>query len=383
ESRPRGTVLVIVMVTLLVATAALLLFIEKASNDLLVASRDIQGQRLRREAYSALETTLAVLEDFRVVGGGLRSPAEGWGDPLGWCGYEPGEGRIVEVAFADESGKLSLPRTQFATFVELFKSWNLPQSDAEQLADALLSWMREDYEPTSAAAPRPEDYERAPLPFRPPGRSLRSFSELAAIDLVRERFFDENGNPNELWTHFTNAVSLFDFQRPNINAASPELLNALAGYDDMQQRQLSDYLQGKGAYQQKGPGYFRDAGEVATVLGVSGEVGGFGAEIRALRIMVTVHEGRTSYRLTAIVAPPGGANAVKPRKTEAETKEDTNATAASPAKVPTAGNAGATSSSALDGSEAQAKKLNYPFTLLEIRENDAIPTQPVVAVVKP
>jgi len=122
---------------------------------------------------------------------------------------------------------------------------------------------------------------------------------------VRERFFDENGNPNELWTHFTNAVSLFDFQRPNINAASPELLNALAGYDDMQQRQLSDYLQGKGAYQQKGPGYFRDAGEVATVLGVSGEVGGFGAEIRALRIMVTVHEGRTSYRLTAIGAPPG------------------------------------------------------------------------------
>jgi len=99
-------VLVIVMVTLLFATFALIAFIEKATNDLLVEQREAETKRLRMEAYSALEVTLAVLEDFRQVGNGLHSPAEGWNDPLTFAGYTPTEDRTVEVAFEDESGKI-------------------------------------------------------------------------------------------------------------------------------------------------------------------------------------------------------------------------------------------------------------------------------------
>ena len=86
--RERATVLVIVLVTLLFATTALLLFIEKASTDLIVHVRDSDRVRLRQEAYSALETTLAVLVDFQEVLGGLHSPAEGWAEPLEWGDYD-------------------------------------------------------------------------------------------------------------------------------------------------------------------------------------------------------------------------------------------------------------------------------------------------------
>ena len=82
----RGSVLLIVLVTLVFATSALLLFIEKAGTDLLVPIREADANRLRLEAYSALETTLAVLEDFREVSEGLHSPAEGWSDPLAFAG---------------------------------------------------------------------------------------------------------------------------------------------------------------------------------------------------------------------------------------------------------------------------------------------------------
>src|SRR6218665_587606 len=119
--RSRGSVLLIVLVTLVFATSALLLFIEKATPDLLVPIREADASRLRLEAYSALETTLAVLEDFREGGDGLHSPAEGWRDPLGFAGYAPeAEDRTVEVTLEDESEKLPLPSVKPEVLVALF-----------------------------------------------------------------------------------------------------------------------------------------------------------------------------------------------------------------------------------------------------------------------
>ena len=65
DPRLRSSVIVLVLVTLVFTAAALTAFIEKASNDLLVEIREADSQRLRQEAFSAMEVTLAVLEDFR------------------------------------------------------------------------------------------------------------------------------------------------------------------------------------------------------------------------------------------------------------------------------------------------------------------------------
>lgn len=355
----RGSVLVIVLVTLMFATFALVAFVEKASDDLIVEAREASAIRLRKEGYSALEVTLGVLEDFRQVNGALHSPAEGWADPLGFAGWEPQNGRTVDVVFEDESGKLSLPHVESVTFVNLFKGWGMAQSDAERLADSLLGWMRKDHVSSSARQP---DYEQGPIPYLPPQRSLRTYAELAAIDYARQVFYDEKGQPNELWHRFVNAISLLDFKQTNLNGLNGSLLNDLGVIDISQQRQFDDYRNGTGAQARRGPGFFENPSDAAGILGAQ-TLSGFGTQISALRINLTVKEGRSSFRLSVVVAPvSGGAKLVAEAPSPSDPTSSQNA--------PTT----AASAPAATGSDAQAaaKKLNYPFTLLEIRENAEI-----------
>lgn len=372
----RGSVLVIVMVTLLFAALALVAFMERAGVDLIVDQRDVLARRLRQEAYSALEVTLAVLSEFREAGQGLRSPAEGWGDPLAFAGYVPGEGREVQVAFEDESGKISLPRADATVLTQLFRSWEMPEPDAKALTDALLGWTRKNHTYLTTVI---EDYEQMAIPYESPGRSLRSFQELAAVVKFRELFYDKEGRPNELWQRFAGAVSLFDFQRPNINGARPDTLAAVGLFDPNQRRSIEEYLRGTGRFQTQGPGFFQDAAEAQRIaLGTGGATGGFGASIAALRIRITVLDGKTSYRLTAVVAPPGGATAVTTTATSQKVRSRGPAgrqPGGPPASVPAASASSQSRASTGQGQAPAARDLRYPFTLLEIRENDV--TSPV------
>lgn len=377
RTRQRGSVLVIVLVTLAFTTLALVAFMEKASTDLLVEARDATAARLRMEAYSALETTLAVLEDFRAVGRGLHNPSEGWADPLGFADWKPKDGVTVEVSFEDESGKISLPRVDALTLKNLFEAWEIPANDAENLADALMGWMKRDHLYATALTP---DYDRAVLPYTEPGRPLRSFDELAAIELARDVFY-KDGKPNELWHRFASSVSLFNFQRSNINAANADVLASHGQFDEVQRRLLGEYLSGTGAYQIQGPNWFTNMGAVRAVTGVAGNPNGFGTTISALRINLLVKEGLSVYRLSAVVAPvQGGATTVQTTATDSRNNAPANATQGlanpgRPSNLPTA--------SANPRAASNAKRINYPFTLLEIRENDEIVQAPPPAVVAP
>lgn len=376
--RRRGSVLVIVMVTLIFATIALITFMEKASVDLLVDQRDVLTRRLRMEAYSALEVTLGVLNVFHEAGNGLRSPAEGWSDPLVFVGYTPGEGRVVEVTFEDESGKISLPRANAVVLTNLFKNWGILQADAEGLADAMLGWTKRDHVYSSSVQP---DYESRPLPYLAPGRSLRSFQELAAIEKIRETLYDADGRPNDLWKRFADSVSLLDFQRPNINGAKADTLAALGQFDDTQRQNLADYLRGTGTYLSQGPRFFGSPNEAQSIAGPTGDTGAFSSTISALRINLTVRDGRTEFKLSTVIAPPNGATTVQTTATAA--RAQTSAAAAQSATKqqnrPNAAQATprAGSNQASNQQNAAAKRnLKYPFTLLEIRENDEIPPPP-------
>ncbi len=385
--RRRGSVLLIVLVTLVFAAAALTLFIEKADTDLLVDIRAADAARLRLEAYSALETTLGVLEDFRIVCNGLHGPAEGWGNPLEFAGYEAlEEGNAVEVALEDESAKLSLASIKPEVLTELFKYWQVPQDRAEQLTDALMGWMKKDYVATSTNAPRISDYEAAPQPFDPPLRPLRSFAELMAIEgVVRGSFFDEAGQPNDLYRRFTEAFSLYRFKTPNINGNKLEPLLAQSIYDDQQQRRINEYLTGAGTYQTQGPGFFKTTRTIAAVAGGQPAKLGYGTTVAALRINVTVRHGLASFQLTAVIAPDKGATVVPPSNvTSTDVSDISTDTATNAASTvvdqkaqPSNGQANATPTAV-----PTAIKLNYPFTFLEIRENDK-PVLPTPVPAKP
>ena len=370
----RSSVIVLVLVSMLFTAAALTAFIEKAGNDLLVEVRQADAKRLRQEAFSALEVTLAVLEDFRQADNGLHSAAEGWSDPLGWAGWTPSESRKVEVSFQDESGKIPLKRADVTTLTNLFLYWQMSPSDAERLADALEGWMQNGYVYTTAITP---DYQDAAIPYAEPARPMRSFSELSSVIYARDVFFDENGLPNELFWRFVNDVSIFNYSQPDANGANGDVMAALGQYTDAQRQHISDYLSGTGQYAQQGQNYFMNTGTLGAVAGLGGNANVFGTTISALRVNVVVHDGRSQYRLSAVVSPQGGATINQTSATNAAAAEHAPPTTAS-TPVTNTSRPSSTATSA-KASAAASQSINYPFTVLEIVEDDEIPQQPPAA----
>jgi len=367
----RSSILVVVLITLLFAAAALTALVEKAGNDLMVEVRQADARRLRQEAFSALEVTLAVLEDFRQADSGLRSTSEGWGDPLGWASWAPGEGRKVEVTFQDESGKIPLSHTDLTTLTSLFEAWQMPPSDAARLADAILGWMQSGYVYSTTVAP---DYGSAQIPYAEPQRPLRSYGELAAIAYAKDVFFDENGLPNGYYWRFVNDVSIFKYPQPDANGANADVMAAVGQYSDSQQQHISDYVNGTGQFAQQGQQWFQNPTTLAAVAGVGGNAGAFATTISALRVNVTVREGRSSFRLSAVVAPQGGATINQTAATNAAAAASTSS-ASSSSSVTSAAQPSSTATSAAT-SAAASQSINYPFTILEMQEEDEIPLPP-------
>ena len=239
--RPRqketGSVLLIVLVTVVFATTALVAFIDRADDDLIVPMRHAGANRMRAEAYAALETTLAVLVDWRAANGNnLRSPAEGWGDPLNldWVQYAPSS-RKITITYDDESGKIPLPTATAQNLTDFFTFYGESADVAALLTDSLQVWMKRGYTPTASGATDPATFQQDTIPFTAPARALRSWEELRSIDGVNEHFYDANGRFTPLGKRFIGAFSLYSFTTPNVNAGKPDTLAVLAKMDEGQQ----------------------------------------------------------------------------------------------------------------------------------------------------
>ena len=359
-SRPlrRGSVIVLVLLTVFLAAFLLAKFVQRAGTEMLADARAADQARLRREAYSALEVTLAVLADFRANDGGLRSPAQGWDDPLDYAGYQPEGGRTVQVEYEDESGKLSLPGANAAALQNLLQQIGLARAEAELTTDALLGWTLPEH---LAASPEtdPHNYERRALPHGPALRPLRTFAELASIEYARDFFFDPNGEPTEIFRAFRASVSLYSFSKINLNTASPAAL-AAAGIDANQSEAMRAHTARQAAT--GGTPFFNSVNEATPLLGANAPLNQLGVEVSALRIKITVRDGVATYRLEAVIAPPGGATLAPAPKPLASDEKTPSATAPAPATTPTA--------------NTNTKKLDYPFKVLEIVE-DAAASDPV------
>jgi len=406
----RASIIIVVLIMMAVASMAMVIFMEKVANDTTVEIRAADASRMRLEAYSAMETVIGTLEDYRSALGALRSPAEGWGvppnDALAFAGYELADfdenGRpryyginpdyTVEVTFEDESGKLSLPNINATRLNNLFAYWGLETDTAAKLTDALLGWMRKDYISATAGAPQAQDYSSGDLPFLPPGRTLRSFDELASIDFVRDFFYDENGRPNDYYRRFTKVFSLYDFPTTNINGATPDVLGALGSQDPDTDEKLSEFINGADPAAGGVPGWFASRSEISQLLGDSPATA-LGVTISALRIIVTVRQNQASYRLNCLISvPPGGNGAKIPsgwsqlRPAGAVTSGSAAPGSVSAANMSTSANAssssvrGASQAAALGGGAATSTasavpvaNLRYPYVYLEVRENDQLP----------
>lgn len=299
RSRRGGSVIVVVLVTLLLASLMLTKFMESSAVELTLATRQADRERLRADAYAALETALAVMAEIKAVDEDLYSPEQGWKDPYGYAGESPREGVTAEFAFTDESGKISLPGLRFDEMVELAQALGLGENDARRFSDGLFAWTTADHTPQDIEA-EASRYERDAIPHRTPRRSLRSWEELRAVRVAREYVYDEKGVLTAFGQALRDNLSLYEYQGANVNALAPAV-GAWLGWDPTQTAALASYQAGKGPRAAGAPPWFRGMGEVRAIIGANAEMDGLDATVKLVRVEVTVREGQASMRLAALV----------------------------------------------------------------------------------
>ena len=347
--RPRrGSVILFVLGVIFLTAFLLTRLIDRAGGELLAETKAASRTVLRDEAYSALEVSLAVLADASVNDGGLHAPQQGWSNPLEYASYQPPPGYEITVTFEDETGKLPLATVSAVVLQKYLEAVGATKSEAERLADALLAWTEADYLPTTSDAD-PRAYESSPLPYAPPQRALHTFTELRAVAVARDLFFDADGRWNELGEKFRADASLQSFAHVNVNTARPAVLVAL-GLDPTHASALADELK-PAADPRRESKYYRTIGDAAAVHGAELNQAGLGADVQCLRVLVAVKQGGHVFHLAAVIQPgaAGTAGAVTPPP-----PADPNATPATP----------------VDPRPVTSKRIDYPFRILELLEND-------------
>lgn len=353
----RGAVLVFVLILIVVGCAALTRFQEKAMNELAGEGYYVQRDRLRGDAYSALETTLGVLAEFREVDGGLYAPAQGWGDPLVFAGYAPREGVTIKVSFDDENAKLSLRQaeTEEAAFLALFDDLGFSTAEAADLTDSLLDWIDQDdsLRPHGAES---REYGDAELKYLAANAVPRSFEELAALKGFSELMFTKTGYPTERFEQFKQRVSLYSNGTLNLNTAPEEVLRLTGVFSDANLAALStalDTVDGKRGT--SGSKFYRSLNELSGVMGELPQGARLNVRTQTLGVVIEVQERTAVYRLRAVVNLNGGG-------AQANTRAD-----------PRAANGPSRRAGAMVGAPGQ---LQYPFGFLELVEDPPPSTIP-------
>lgn len=409
KTRRRGSVIVVVLVLITLASLLLARFMEDNSLELAMATREVDKSRLRSEAMSELELALAVIAEIRAIDlNKIHAPSQGFDDPHAYSGIPLRDGLEVNFEYEDESGKLPLSTLDKNSLIQLLYSLGLEQREAERVADAMVAWTSKKYESIEEDA-TDAAYQRARLSFKPARRPLRSFEELRTIGVAKDYFFDEDGNATELLEAFKECVSLYTFGDTNINTASDALLLA-QGLDERQvglirERQDEQKKRAAGT-----PPYFRVTDEVRRLIGTAGSLQRFDDEVHLMWIRVTVKEGQAKCRVSALVAlrddvtftnpvaSPETAPAIDAltgtstaarglSSNTAASTSSTGITATTRATSTAMGAAKATAtltpgvvptptSAVTLGGRTAGTSINYPFQILEWREDNGAPRNP-------
>ncbi len=298
--RRRGSAILAVLIMVALAGGLLAVLMEASSLELALGAQEADRTRLRAEAWSELELALAVIGEVRAVDRDrLHAPEQGWGDPRAYLGEPARPGLEVSYEFTVENGKLPLPALSERELTDLLRALGQDDAAAANLADALLGWMKPGRE---AEDDRADDqaYDQAVIPYRSPGRSLRSFEELRAIGVAREAFFDELGRPTALLEGFQRCVSLHDFPAVSVNFAEPEALQAV-GFSSQGIARARAHRADPSTRASGMAPYFRSREECLAALG-GGNAARATSLVYLLRVRVTVREGQGSCTVGALVA---------------------------------------------------------------------------------
>jgi hypothetical protein len=395
--RRRGSVIIVVLVLITLASLLLARFMEDNSLELSMATHEADRRRLRADAQSELELALAVIAEIRSIDlNKIHAPSQGFDDPHAYAGFPPRDGLQVQFEYEDESAKLPLSVLTKNDLIQLLYSLGMEQRDAERVSDAIVAWQSKSYESLEEEA-SDAAYQRATLSFRPARRPIRSFEEFRSIGVAKELFFDANGRPTPIFQAFKACVSLYTFPQANINTASDAVLLS-QGLDENQLALIRERQNEIGRRIVGTPPYFRVADEVRRLIGGGAPLQKFDDEIILMWVRVTVKEGLSKCRVSALVAvredvayPSAAANpdtnpdvGLNGRSATATTPRTTGTSTAAPrstTRTPTPyltpgieppANLG---KSTMSGRVA-SNTIAYPFQILAWEEDNGAPPEP-------
>jgi general secretion pathway protein K len=395
--RRRGSVIIVVLVLITLASLLLARFMEDNSLELSMATREADRRRLRADAQSELELALAVIAEIRAIDlNKIHAPTQGFDDPHAYAGFPPRDGLQVQFDYEDESAKLPLSVLTKNDLIQLLYSLGMEQRDAERVSDAIVAWQSKSYESLEEEA-TDAAYQRATLSFRPARRPIRSFEEFRSIGVAKEFFFDERGRATPIFQAFKACVSLYTFPQANINTASDAVLLS-QGLDENQLALIRERQAEIGRRIVGTPPYFRVTSEVRQLIGGGANLAKFDDEIILMWVRVTVKEGLSKCRVSALVAirddvaypsatanpdtnPDIGLTGRAPTATTARTTGTSTAAPRSVTRTPTPyvtpgieppANLG---KSTMNGRIA-SNTIAYPFQILAWEEDNGAPPEP-------
>lgn len=266
-----GAVLLIVLGVILLASWMLVQIIARVSQEIALRGEDRQNDAIKTSAFQSLEITMGVLAEIKLLDGGLFSPAQGWGNPLGYAGFssyadsnetEPAErneldvrgiGEMVPFAFPpgiqvrvelrDESGRLPLNATSEERWKLLFDEMEIQSADAAILTDSLLDWIDTDSK-TRLNGAESGVYQRRDPAYLPANAPISNLLDLQLIQGFDRLFFDEEGIPNERYRTFRDCITVVDCGGVNLNTAHPLVLEVMGEELDFDPERITEYLTG-------------------------------------------------------------------------------------------------------------------------------------------
>ena len=298
----RASALIFVLGLVFAASAISLALVEYATADLKPRTSILRQQILRQEAYSALSAAIAVIEEYNSIDGGIYSDLQGWDKPLSDGRVKLPEASHADVKVTDESAKISLRGLDSASLAKIIEYLGLSERDAETCADCIIDWCDED-EVASLNGAEKDDYNTGEA--LPPNRPMESFSELKLIKNVRDLFFDENGNANDVYKRFVQIITLENTTECNLNCASEETLAALLAIEEKDyDPNLYKAIRGQIGSIDDGIVWVKSLAEISARGAADVPSNGTGCQVQLLKIEIVVKRGVGEYRLDAFYGLP-------------------------------------------------------------------------------
>ncbi len=357
--RGKGSILIAVLALTALVSFILLEFMEEATAKIKYYGLFYNRDDLRTEAYSVLETTMAVIDEIREIDNALHSPTQGWGDPLRYSQVTFDPSLDIDIRISDETAKFSMAQADPLLFNMIFEEMGISLQEAETLTDSLLDWVDEDdLERLNGA--ESDYYEDGEDGYKPPNEPLQSWEELRLIQGFDTLFFDEEGRPTEYFNQFKNSISLYHSSPVNLNSAGSFVLTVLARLSGFDKEALDTYISGSDGERGTPDDRLINSREHPFFpTGMAGSGGLADLQSQVLKVEVDVKRGESSFLLTTIASWTGANPSASTEQMYVETvySADGKIIGGRPKKGTTKvkANAGAT--------------LGYPFKVQRITEN--------------